>query len=95
MHVAAESLGVLDVPETVVEKVNSSYRVTVPVAQGGTVTLQQLKAIETYAPARLRDARLIVVGERMRLILLVADENNTAAVTEIDVVRIRKRRWGS
>ena len=92
--VAAESVSVLNVPETTVEKANASYRVAIPVAEGGMVTLQQLKAVEAYAPARVRDARVHVVGERMRLTILVADETTPAAVTDIDVVRLRKRRWG-
>lgn len=96
LYCVQQFIPVCDLLRASTVKRGENYEVTVPMCSGATqVSLEHLRNIQQYSPARVLE---IIVGfpengER-HLRLLLGGENGLLVVSEMDIVRIRKRsRW--
>ena len=90
--VAQETLPALNLAQATITTEGSKYLLVVPCLSAA--TLRELRAIQTYNPARVHDIRLS--GREGGVTVRIDICNGTAplACTELEVVRLTKRsRW--
>jgi hypothetical protein len=56
------------------------------------VALSNMRCVQAYSPARVRDVRAVLQENRLLLVIDVHDRNARVTASEIDVVRLVKRR---
>ena len=92
--VAAETVPNANLAATTLARGNGRYRLSLPLAAPLLVTLSQLRAIQTYNPARVAEAALHADDGKCALVIHVIDQATPLTVSEFDVVRVCKRtRW--
>ena len=74
----------------VITKINKAYKVVVPV-QDLQVSMSDLKTLEAYSPSRLSEITISVVNANCHLTLNINDETAPLKVSEVEIVRVRKR----
>jgi hypothetical protein len=89
---AQEMIPLLDVTTCSIELRNQHYRVHVPISGQTRVGLRELRAIEAYSPARVTGVSVQTGGAVGALLIEVADQQCPISCTELDVVRICKKR---
>lgn len=92
-HLAQETMPMLDITRMDVRVDGQAYRLSIPFSNQSacTVMLSELKTVEAYSPARLREAKVAFDGKVMTLELLVLDETAPLMVSDIDIIRVSKR----
>lgn len=99
--VMAELIPNANVAATVLSKTKGKYKLSTPLAVPLSLTLSQMRALQTYNPARLTEVSL-KIEERPTdsqshacfVVLEVADQSTPITVQEIEVMRMSKRsRW--
>ena len=91
--VAQAELEILNLASTTV--VSSESIVSVSCALAGPsplVALSNMRCVQAYSPARVRDVRAVLQENRLLLVIDVHDRNARVTTSEIDVVRLLKRR---
>ena len=89
---AQEMLPLIDVAACSIDLKHGQYRILVPVAAQTRVGLRELRAIEAYSPARVTGVAVQTGGAVGALCIDIADQNCPITCTELDVVRICKKR---
>jgi hypothetical protein len=56
------------------------------------VSLANMRGVQSYSPARVRDVRVMLCENRLLLVVDVHDANTRVTASEIEVVRIAKKR---
>ena len=92
-HLAQETMPMLDITRMDVRVDGQAYRLSIPFSNQSAcaVMLSELKTVEAYSPARLREAKVAFDGKVMTIELLVLDENAPLMVSDIDIIRVSKR----
>lgn len=58
----------------------------------GRVSLSSMRNIQNFSPARISDIRAQLLANTLYLQLDIADANTRITCTELDVIRVRKRK---
>lgn len=91
--VAQAELEILNLASTTVVASESSIRVSCTLAgPSPLVALSSMRTVQAYSPARVRDVRAVLHENRLLLVIDVHDRNARVTASEIDVVRLVKRR---
>jgi hypothetical protein len=84
---------ILNLASTTVVASESIVRVSCALAgPSPLVALSNMRCVQAYSPARVRDVRAVLQENRLLLIIDVHDRNARVTASEIDVVRLVKRR---
>jgi hypothetical protein len=93
VHLVQDSITEVNVSLMEVEKGVEVYNIRLPMAMRTfTVTLEQLRQIQAYSPARIYDAAVTLTSDTPYITLRVTTEARPLMYSEIDIIRIRKRR---
>jgi hypothetical protein len=91
--VAQAELEILNLASTTVVASESIVRVSCALAgPSPLVALSNMRCVQAYSPARVRDVRAVLQENRLLLVINVHDRNARVTASEIDVVRLVKRR---
>jgi len=90
--VALEFVPALNIPLTTMRKQGDTYHLSIPVTMDRfAVSLEDLRGIQSHAPARIASVALARDGDDFALRVSVCSENNLVRFTELDIVRLNKR----
>ena len=90
--VAQAELEILNLASTTVVASESIVRVSCALAgPSPLVALSNMRCVQAYSPARVRDVRAVLQENRLLLVIDVHDRNARVTASEIDVVRLVKR----
>ena len=93
LFVAQAELEILNLASTTVVVSESIVRVSCALAgPSPLVALSNMRCVQAYSPARVRDVRAVLQENRLLLVIDVHDRNARVTASEIDVVRLVKRR---
>jgi hypothetical protein len=93
VHLVQDSIAEVNVSLMEVEKGVEVYNIRLPMSvRTFTVTLEQLRQIQAYSPARISDASVVLTSDASYITLRVTTETRPLMYSEIDIIRIRKRR---
>jgi hypothetical protein len=93
VHLVQDSITEVNVSLMEVEKGVDVYNIRLPISMRTfTVTLEQLRQIQAYSPARIYDLSVILTSDTQYITLRVTTETRPLMFTELDIIRIRKRR---
>lgn len=91
--VAQAELEILNLASTTVVISEGAVRVSCTlVGPSPLVALSSMRTVQAYSPARVRDVRAVLHENRLLLVIDVHDRNARVTASEIDVVRLVKRR---
>jgi hypothetical protein len=91
--VAQAELEILNLASTTVVASESIVRVSCALAgPSPLVALSNMRTVQSYSPARVRDVRAVLQENRLLLVIDVHDRNARVTASEINVVRLVKRR---
>lgn len=91
--VAQAELEILNLASTLVVLADSVIRVTCTLAgPSPLVSLSTMRSIQAYSPARVRDLRAVLQDNRLVLVIDVHDRLTRVTASEVDIVRLVKRR---
>ena len=91
--VAQAELEILNLASTTVVASESIVRVSCALAgPSPLVALSNMRCVQAYSPARVRDVCAVLQENRLLLVIDVHDRNARVTASEIDVVRLVKRR---
>lgn len=76
---------------TSIEPKNNSYYITVPFATPSTVSLEDLRCIEAYSPARIASLSVQLTDTDQYLRMTIVDEKSMLSTTQVDIIRITKK----
>lgn len=92
MHLAQETIPQIDLTMTDMTKTNDVFVLCLHVAERDLViSLQQLRSIQAYSPARILDVQVAVMPLAVTVLVRVASEAANIMYSEVDVIRITKR----
>jgi hypothetical protein len=92
-HLAQQAVPELDVTRAAVRLDKDVYVLRIPASISEvTVDLSQLREIEAYSPFRIVQVGVKLEKEGASVEVRVATENRPLAFSEVDIVRITKRR---
>jgi hypothetical protein len=93
VHLVQDSIPEVNVTLLEVEKGVEVYNIRLPTSMRTvTVSLEQLRQIQAYSPARISEVSVGVTSDTPHIILRVTTEARPLMYSEIDIIRIRKRR---
>ena len=93
VHLVQDSIAEVNVSLMEVEKGSEMYNIRLPMSMRTfIVTLEQLRQIQTYSPARIADVSVVLTGDAPYITLRVTTETRPLMYSEVDIIRIRKRR---
>lgn len=91
--VAQAELEILNLPSTTVVTSDGLVRVSCALAgPSPIVSLSTMRSVQAYSPARVRDLRAVLQDNRLVLVIDVHDRLARVTASEVDVVRVVKRR---
>jgi len=91
-HLAQTVVPELNLPLADVSKQGEVYTLRIPASGADVrVSLSQLREIETYSPFRIVDV-CVWGGEHASVVVKVATENRPLVVSEVDILRIKRKR---
>lgn len=93
VHLVQDSIPEVNVTLLEVEKGMEVYNMKLPMSMRTfSVSLEQLRQIQAYSPARISDVSVGVTSDTPHITLRVTTEARPLMYSEIDIIRIRKRR---
>lgn len=91
--VAQAELEILNLASTTVVVSEGCVRVSCTLAgPSPLVSLSNMRSVQSYSPARVRDVRAVLSENRLLLVIDVHDTTARITATEIEVVRLTKTR---
>jgi hypothetical protein len=91
--VAQEYMPALNLAQAAITLERGKYQVCIPLAAGH-ATLNDMRGIQTYNPARVHDIRVLLKDTHIVLRIDICSESTPLSCTELEVVRVTKRsRW--
>ena len=95
MHLAQETIPQIDLTTAEMTRTPDVFCLRLHLSEREVlVSLQQLRAIQAYSPARILDLQVAVMPETVHVLVRVASETATIMYSEVDVIRITKRTRG-
>jgi hypothetical protein len=92
VHLVQDSIPEVNVTLLEVDKGTEVYNMKLPMAMRAFfVSLEQLRQIQAYSPARISDVSVGVTSDTPHISLRVTTEARPLMYSEIDIIRIRKR----
>jgi len=93
VHLVQDSIPEVNVTLLEVDKGTEVYNMKLPMSMRTFfVSLEQLRQIQAYSPARISDVSVGVTSDTPHISLRVTTEARPLMYSEIDIIRIRKRR---
>jgi len=93
VHLVQDSIPEVNVTLLEVDKGTEVYNMKLPMSMRTFfVSLEQLRQIQAYSPARISDVSVGVTSDTPHITLRVTTEARPLMYSEIDIIRIRKRR---
>jgi hypothetical protein len=93
VHLVQDAIPEVNVTQMELDKGAEQYSIRVPFATRSFVlSLDQLRQIQTYSPARISDVLVGSSADAPQLTIRVTTEARPVQYTEVDIIRIRKRR---
>jgi hypothetical protein len=93
VHLVQDAIPEVDVTQMELDKSADQYSIRLPFsAHTFMISLEQLRQIQTYSPARISDVLVGSSAEAPQLTIRVTTEAKPLLFSEIDIIRIRKRR---
>jgi len=91
--VAQAELEILNLASTTVVLSDGVIRVSCTLAgPSPLVSLSTMRTVQAYSPARVRDLRAVLQDNRLLLVIDIHDRLARVTASEVDVVRLVKRR---
>lgn len=91
-HLAQEVIPECNLTLATVDKTSEAYTLRIPCATAEMrVNLAQLREVEAYSPFRILDV-CVHGGEKPCVVVQVATEQRAIVFSEVDIVRIKRRR---
>ena len=91
-HLTQQVVSELDLTRAQVDKTGDVYTMRLPWSGSDVcVTLTTMREIESYSPFRIVDV-CVKGGENTCVVVLVATENKRIEFTEVDIVRLKRKR---
>lgn len=94
LMMAQELMPTLDITRAALVKENASYIVHVPCAVGVEVPLNILLDMQAFNPGRIQNIYVLYRNESMHVRVVIQDETTPITSTQLDIVRVCKRRRG-
>jgi len=92
LHLAQETIPQIDLTSTEMTKTQDIFSLRLHLSdREALISLQQLRSIQAYSPARILDLQVAVLPETVQVVVRVASENMNIMYSEVDVIRITKR----
>ena len=92
MHLAQETIPQIDLTSTEMTKTPDVFCLRLHLSnREALISLQQLRSIQAYSPARILDVQVAVLPETVQVLVRVASETSNIMYSEVDVIRITKR----
>jgi hypothetical protein len=92
MHLAQETIPQIDLTSTEMTKTPDVFCLRLRLSnREALISLQQLRSIQAYSPARILDVQVAVLPETVQVLVRVASETANIMYSEVDVIRITKR----
>lgn len=92
MHLAQETIPQIDLTCTEMTKTPDVFCLRLHLSnREALISLQQLRSIQAYSPARILDLQVAVLPETVQVLVRVASETSNIMYSEVDVIRITKR----
>ena len=92
LHLAQETIPQIDLTSTEMTKTQDVFSLRLHLSdREALISLQQLRSIQAYSPARILDLQVAVLPESVQVVVRVASENMNIMYSEVDVIRITKR----
>ena len=93
VHLVQDAIPEVDVTQMELDKSADQYGIRLPFsARTFMLSLEQLRQIQTYSPARISDVLVGSSAETPQLTIRITTEAKPLLFSEIDIIRIRKRR---
>ena len=93
VHLAQDAIPEVNVTQMELDKSAEQYSIRLPFsARTFMLSLEQLRQIQTYSPARISDVLVGSSADAPQLTIRVTTEAKPLLFSEIDIIRIRKRR---
>lgn len=93
VHLVQDAIPEVNVTQMELEKGADQYTIRLPFsARAFMLSLEQLRQIQTYSPARISDVLVGSTADAPQLTVRVTTEARPLQYSEIDIIRIRKRR---
>lgn len=92
LHLAQETIPQIDLTSTEMTKTQDIFSLRLHLSdREALISLQQLRSIQAYSPARILDLQVAVLPETVHVVVRVASETSNIMYSEVDVIRITKR----
>ena len=83
----------LDVTQSVLTKNGTMYTVLIPSSSASDMmSLSELRDIQNYAPGRISDIHVLFRNDTLTLKLSIRDETSPMTCTQLDIIRVSKRK---
>jgi len=93
VHLVQDAIPEVNVTLMELDKSADQYTIRLPLsARTFMLSLEQLRQIQTYSPARVSDVLVGAATDTPQLMVRVTTEARPLQYSEIDIIRIRKRR---
>jgi hypothetical protein len=93
VHLLQDSIPEVDVTLMELEKGKDVYNIRLPMSvRTLTLRLETLRQIQAYSPARISDISVALSSEMPQITLRVSTEARPLMYSEVDIIRITKRR---
>ena len=93
VHLLQDSIPEVNVTLMELERGKDMYNIRIPVSVHTlTLSLEHLRQIQTYSPARISDMSVALSNEMPEITLRVTTEARPLMYSEVDIIRITKRR---
>jgi hypothetical protein len=93
VHLVQDAIPEVNVTQMELDKSAEQYTIRLPFsARAFMLSLEQLRQIQTYSPARISDVLVGCSSDAPQLTIRVTTEARLMQYSEIDIIRIRKRR---
>lgn len=92
MHLAQETIPQIDLTAAEMTRTPDVFCLRLHLSnREAVISLQQLRSIQAYSPARILDVQVAVLPETVQVLVRVASETADIMYSEVDVIRITKR----
>ena len=93
VHLLQDSIPEVNVTLMELERGKDVYNIRIPVSvRTLTLSLEHLRQIQAYSPARISDISVALRSEMPQITLRVTTEARPLMYSEVDIIRITKRR---
>jgi hypothetical protein len=93
VHLVQDAIPEVNVTQMELDKSADHYSIRLPfAARTFVLSLEQLRQIQTYSPARISEVLVTSATDAPQITVRVTTESRPVQYSEVDIIRIRKRR---